>query len=104
MLKKMSIVTILYDGQQYFDRAIPSILNQTYSDFEWIIVDDSSTDATPQLLAEVALQDVRIKVLSPGRLGFTKSLNYPIENTQTEYIARQDFDDTICPEQLCLQI
>jgi glycosyltransferase EpsE len=80
MLKKLSVVTTVYNGEQYFDRAIPSILNQTYSDFEWIIVDDGSTDATPQLLAEVAKKDARVKVLSPGRLGFTKALNYAIAN------------------------
>ncbi|MEH2364548.1 glycosyltransferase family 2 protein [Nostoc sp.] len=104
MLKRISVVTTVYNGEPYFDRAIPSILNQTYTDFEWIIVDDGSTDATPQLLAEVAKKDARVKVLSPGRLGFIKALNYAMENTQTEYIARQDFDDTSSPERLRLQV
>ncbi|MEH1948644.1 MAG: glycosyltransferase family 2 protein [Nostoc sp.] len=104
MSKKLSVVTTVYNGQQYFDRAIPSILNQTYSDFEWIIVNDGSTDATAQLLAEVAKKDARVKVLSPGRLGFTKALNYAIEKAQGEYIARQDFDDISCPERLRLQV
>ncbi|MTJ12919.1 glycosyltransferase [Anabaena sp. UHCC 0187] len=104
MSKKLSVVTTVYNGQQYFDRAIPSILNQTYSNFEWIIVDDGSTDATSEMLAKVAQKDSRVKIFTSGHLGRTKALNYAIEKAQGEYIANQDFDDISYPERLSLQV
>jgi glycosyltransferase involved in cell wall biosynthesis len=51
---KVSVITPVYNGERYFDRAPPSILSQTTTDFEWVIVDDGSTDRTPDLLAALA--------------------------------------------------
>ncbi|MEH2458231.1 glycosyltransferase family 2 protein [Nostoc sp.] len=104
MLKKISVVTTVYNGEKYFDKAIPSILNQTYSDFEWIIVDDGSTDATLEMLKQVAAQDKRVKIFASGRLGRAKALNYAIEQAQANYIANQDFDDISYPERLQVQV
>ncbi len=104
MSYKISVITTVFNGEKYFDRAIPSILNQTYVDFEWIIVDDGSTDNTHKKLAEIAKQDTRIKLFSSGRLGRAKALNYAIENAQGKYIANQDFDDISYPERLRLQV
>ncbi|BDA70169.1 probable glycosly transferase [Calothrix sp. PCC 7716] len=100
---KVSVVTSVYNGQQYFDKVVPSILNQTYKNFEWIIVDDGSTDSIPKLLEELASNDARVKVFYPGRLGRVKAFNYAISNAQGEYIANQDFDDISYPERLALQ-
>jgi glycosyltransferase EpsE len=104
MQPKVSVITTVYNGEQYFDKVIPCILNQSFTNFEWIIVDDGSTDRTPQLLAEVAIKDARVKILSPGRLGFVKALNYAIRAARGEYIARQDFDDLSYPQRLQLQV
>lgn len=101
---KVSVITPVYNGEQYFERAVPSILGQTYHDFEYIIIDDGSTDKTPEFLTEVAKKDARVRVLSPGKLGFTKALNYAIEHAQGDYIARQDFDDISYPERLRSQV
>ncbi|MBF2066086.1 MAG: glycosyltransferase family 2 protein [Calothrix sp. C42_A2020_038] len=101
---KISVVTTVYNGQEYFDKSIPSILNQNYDSFEWIIVDDGSTDATPELLNKIATKDKRLKVLYCDRLGRAKALNHAIENAQGQYIANQDFDDISYPERLQLQL
>jgi glycosyltransferase EpsE len=101
---KISVVTSVYNGEHYFDKVVPSILNQTYTNFEWVIVDDGSTDATPNLLTELAKKDARVKILSPGRLGRVKAFNYGIEKAEGEYIANQDFDDISYPGRLQLQV
>lgn len=100
---KISVVTTVFNGEAYFERAVPSILAQTLDDFEFLVVDDGSTDRTPGFLAELAARDPRVRVLSPGRVGFAKALNLAIAQAQGEYIARQDFDDLSYPERLELQ-
>jgi glycosyltransferase EpsE len=101
---EISIVTSVHNGAEYFDRVVPSILNQSFKDFEWLIINDGSTDHTNVLLAELEQKDCRVKVLSPGRVGFVSALNLGIQSAQGKYIARQDFDDISYPERLQLQI
>jgi glycosyltransferase involved in cell wall biosynthesis len=101
---RVSVVTTVYNGEPYFDRAVPSILSQTFKDFEWIIVDDGSQDRTPEFLHELASGDHRIKVFQPGRLGFARALNYAVERACGEYIVRQDFDDISYPQRIEKQI
>lgn len=100
---RVSVVTTVYNGEPYVDRAIPSILSQTLTDFEWVIVDDGSQDRTPDILQDLARRDPRVRVFSPGRLGITKAANYGLTQARGEYIARQDFDDTSAPDRLRLQ-
>jgi glycosyltransferase EpsE len=100
VLMKVSVITPVYNGERYFGRAPPSILSQTMAGFEWVIVDDGSTDQTPDLLAALAARDPRIRLLSPGRLGYAKALNHAIEHAGGTYIANQDFDDRSYSERL----
>jgi len=100
----LSVVTTVYNGERYFDRGPAGILAQTYRDFEYIIVDDGSTDRTPEMLRELARKDDRIKLFFPGRLGITGAANYGVNQARGEYIARQDFDDHSYPERLKLQV
>ena len=102
-MTKVSVITPVYNGERCFDRAVPSILAQGRSDFEWVIVDDGSTDTTPERLAALAARDARVRVLSPGRLGYARALNYAIEQAHGTYIANQDFDDRSYPDRLRLQ-
>jgi glycosyltransferase EpsE len=104
MTPRVSVVTTVYNGEPYFDRAIPRILAQTFGDFEFIIVDDGSTDRTAELLGDVAASDPRVRVLSPGRVGFCRAANLGIEQARGEIIARQDFDDCSYPDRLRLQV
>jgi glycosyltransferase involved in cell wall biosynthesis len=103
MTPKVSVVTTVYNGEPYFDRAIPSILQQNYQDFEFILVDDGSKDRTVDFLREVAARDSRVRIFTPGRLGFAAAVNYGISQAKGEYIARQDFDDRSYPDRLARQ-
>jgi glycosyltransferase involved in cell wall biosynthesis len=98
------VVTTVYNGEPYFDRAIPGILAQTFDEFEFILVDDGSSDRSLEQLRELAKRDHRIRVFAPGRLGAAKAYNYAVSQARGDYIARQDFDDRSYPERLRLQL
>jgi glycosyltransferase involved in cell wall biosynthesis len=104
MKPRVSVVSTVYNGEPYFDRAIPGILGQTFRDFEFILVDDGSKDQSLKKLREVAERDDRVRVFAPGRLGVAAAYNYGVAQAQGEYIARQDFDDRSYPERLRLQV
>jgi glycosyltransferase involved in cell wall biosynthesis len=104
MTPRVSVVTTVYNGEPYADRAIPGILAQTFEDFEYILVDDGSTDRTPDILRDLAGRDPRVRIFSPGRRGVAAAANYGIAQARGEYIARQDFDDRSYPERLRLQV
>lgn len=104
MTPKVSVVSTVYNGVAYLDRAIPGILNQTFTDFEFILVDDGSTDNTLDELTKVARSDPRVKVFAPGRLGAAAAYNYGVAQATGEYVARQDFDDRSYPDRLRLQV
>jgi glycosyltransferase involved in cell wall biosynthesis len=104
MTPKVSVVMAVHNGEKYLTAAIASILTQDFADFEFIIVDDGSTDDTAQILAEVAAQDDRIRVLTNSQnIGLTKSLNRGLQSALGEYVARQDADDLSLPNRLVEQ-
>jgi glycosyltransferase involved in cell wall biosynthesis len=103
-MPKVSVVTTVYNGEPFFDRAIPGILAQTFDDFEFILVDDGSSDRSLDLLREVAGRDRRVRVFAPGRLGAAAAYNYGVTQAAGEYIARQDFDDRSYPDRLRHQV
>jgi glycosyltransferase involved in cell wall biosynthesis len=104
MTPKVSVVSTVYNGEPYFDRAIPGILAQSYEDFEFILVDDGSSDGSLAKLRELAAGDRRVRVFAPGRLGAAAAYNYGVAQATGEYIARQDFDDRSYPDRLRLQV
>jgi cellulose synthase/poly-beta-1,6-N-acetylglucosamine synthase-like glycosyltransferase len=69
-----------------------------------VLVDDGSTDRTPQILRELAARDSRVRVFSPGRLGISGAANFGVGQARGEYVARQDFDDRSYPDRLRLQV
>lgn len=86
----------VYNGEKYLREAIDSILRQTFTDFEFIIVDDASTDGTTEILARYAGHDNRINVLTNREnLGLPKSLNRGLKHCRAPLVARADADD-IC--------
>ncbi len=101
----VSVVMPVYNGELYLREAVESILNQTFANFEFIIVDDGSTDSTQQILAEYAAQDARI-ILNRNRenLGLIPTLNKGVALAQGEYIARHDADDISLPKRLAAQV
>jgi glycosyltransferase involved in cell wall biosynthesis len=102
---QVSVLMPVHNGMQYVREAIDSILGQTYTDFEFVIVDDGSTDDTPSILAEYAGQDSRIKILTNQQnLGIVASLNKGLDACRGEYIVRMDGDDIATPDRLSKQI
>lgn len=96
---KISIVMPVYNGQKYLRVAIDSILSQTLTDFEYIIIDDGSTDNTKKILSSYS--DPRIVVIThPKNLGIVKSLNEGLVRSKGIYIARMDADDISVPDRL----
>ena len=99
------IVTVLmaaYNVEHYISQAVESILSQTFSDFEFIIVDDGSEDSTPEILARY--DDARIKVIRVANQGLTNSLNTGLQASRCKLIARMDADDVCSPNRLESQL
>lgn len=106
-MPETSIITGAYNigSCKYFDKSITSILNQTYTDFEFIICDDGSTDNTYHLLEQYAKKDSRIILLKNEKnLGLAASLNKCLSIAQGEFIARHDCDDYCDPQRIEKQI
>jgi len=104
-LPRVTVLMAVYNGERYLREAVESILGQTFSDFEFVIVDDGSTDRTWQVLTEYAARDPRIVLLQNSEnLGLTRSLNKGLHAAQGEYIARQDADDISLPHRLEKQV
>jgi len=102
-MKKPQITVLMsvHNGQAYLSQAIISILGQNFSDFEFIIIDDASTDDTWQILQTFAKKDRRIVLIqNECNLGLTKSLNIGLKHSHGKYIARQDADDVSLPPRL----
>lgn len=99
---KITVLMSVYNGEKYLKEAVDSILNQTYKDFEFLIVDDNSNDKTSEILSSYS--DPRIKIIkNVTNLGLTKSLNIGLREARGEYIARMDADDISLPERLKIQ-
>lgn len=97
----ISIIMPTYNVSNYIDEAVNSILNQTYSNFELIIVDDASTDKTYEKLLKLSKKDNRIKVFRNrynSKICYT--LNKALKHVNGEYVARMDGDDVCLPNRL----
>jgi glycosyltransferase involved in cell wall biosynthesis len=89
---EITVLMSVYNGDKYLRQAIDSILNQTFEDFEFLIINDGSTDNTAEILQ--SYHDPRIKTISNRKNeGLIKSLNKGLEVAKGIYIARQDADD-----------
>ena len=105
MTTPITILMSVYNGMPYVRYAIESILQQTFTDFRFLIFDDASTDGTSQLLAQYTFQDNRIKIITNDRrYGLGANLARGVEMTQTPWIARMDADDVAFPNRLELQL
>ena len=101
---QISVVMAVYNCDQYLDEAVDSILNQTFEDFEFIIIDDGSTDGSRDTLRRLTERDSRIVAIQQDNVGLTKSLNRGLALAKGEYIARMDGDDIATPERLEKQL
>ena len=101
----VSVVMPTYNGERFLRPAIAGILNQTFADFELIVIDDGSTDTTPRILAVFKQKDDRVIVLTnEHNLGIAGATNRGLAAARGEYIALQDHDDISLPYRLQTQI
>jgi glycosyltransferase involved in cell wall biosynthesis len=100
----VSVVVPAYNAAATVERTLSSVLNQSYSDLEVLVVDDGSRDETPVLVQRMAELDRRIKLLRKANGGLASARNHGIEHAQGEFIAPLDADDLWHPEKIKKQI
>ena len=99
----LSVLMSVYNGEAYLRQAIDSILNQTYQDFEFIIVNDGSTDSSRDII--LSYKDPRIRMIdNQHNMGLTKSLNRGLEKAKGKFIARMDADDISLVDRFATQM
>ena len=102
---KISVLMSVYNDEKRVRKSIESILNQTFQDFEFLILDDCSTDNTYEICNYYAKKNEKIKLMKNHQnLGLTKSLNLLISESNYELIARQDSDDESFKQRLEIQL
>ena len=97
-LPRTSVVMPVYNGAPYIEKAVRSLLQQTDQDWELVVVDDGSTDATPEILAQ--FDDARIRVFRQPNGGEANARNTGLEHTRGAYLAWLDADDEYLPNAL----
>ena len=101
MKPDISVIMSVYNGEEYLIEAIESVRNQTFKNWELIVINDCSTDSTAKILADFSLKDERVKVhTNEVNLRLPSSLNKAISLCTGKYIARMDADDICLPERL----
>ena len=101
-MPKLSIVMSAYNEEKYINQAVDSILNQTFTDFEFIIIDDGSSDDTLSILQSYT--DKRLNIISRPNKGLSASIAEGIDLCKGTYVARMDADDISKPTRLQKQI
>ena len=97
----ISLIMSVYNGEDYLSEAVESVIKQTFSDWELIIINDCSTDKTGEILSGFAAKDPRIKVhTNEVNLRLPSSLNKALSLSEGKYIARMDADDICLPDRL----
>lgn len=89
----ISVVMPVYNAEQYLDQAIQSILGQTFTDFEFIIINDGSSDSSLEILRKYEKKDKRILIIDKKNCGIVEALNDGLSIAKGNFIARMDSDD-----------
>ena len=101
----ISVIMSAYNSEKHISNSIESILGQSYQNFEFLIMDDGSTDNTGKIINSYSKTDNRIKFFNnKSNIGLTKSLNFLINQANGEYLARQDSDDVSISKRFELQL
>ena len=105
MTPRLSVIMAVRNGAEHLEDAVASILGQSFGDFEFVIVDDGSDDATPAILHGKSKSDARVRLIqNKMNSGLTRSLNRALEIARAPIIARMDADDISAPERLARQV
>lgn len=98
---RVSVIMPVYNGARYVQEALESVLTQTGPEWELIVVDDGSTDASPELLRDLAQRDNRIRVIRQDNAGQSAARNAGAAIATSDYLAFLDQDDRYHPDHLC---
>ncbi len=101
---RLSVLMAVHDARRYLDACLRSIFGQTFADFEFIVVDDGSTDGSRRILEKWARRDARLRLIARENRGLTPSLNEALAAARGEYVARMDADDVSLPRRFELQV
>ncbi len=101
---KVTVLMSVYNSEEFIRPAIESILNQTFKDFEFLIINDGSKDDCRKIIDEYSKKDKRIRLVSRENKGLVASLNEGISLAKGEYIARMDSDDISTPNRLDAEV
>ena len=100
MMNLISVIVPVYNVEPYLRQCIDSILNQTYTDFELILVDDGSTDRCPEICDKYKEKDDRVRVLHKTNGGLSDARNHGIDIANGDYITFIDSDDMVSKDYL----
>src|SRR5438270_1653427 len=100
----ISVIMPVYNAGRYLRSAMDSILAQSFADFEYICIDDGSTDDSAAILREYAGRDPRVVIVTKANGGVTSALNAGIRVARGEFLARVDADDLAAPNRFEEQI
>jgi glycosyltransferase involved in cell wall biosynthesis len=101
---EVDVLITVFNGEKTLSKSIDSILNQTYSNLNIVIVDDGSTDKSRELLKDIAARDSRVKVVEKAHSGIVDSLNSGLEFCKNQFLARFDSDDISFPTRIERQV
>lgn len=96
----VSIIVPVYNGRKTINKCLDSILQQTYTDYEVVVIDDGSNDGCVDVIKEYELKDSRIKLYCQKNSGVSKARNYGIDKAKGDFITFVDCDDWISPDML----
>lgn len=102
-MPKISVIMPVFNGEKYLSEAMDSILNQTFTDFEFIIINDASKDSTEEIIKSYTDERI-VYIKNEQNLGVARTLNRGLELAKGEYIARMDADDIALPERFKKQV
>jgi glycosyltransferase involved in cell wall biosynthesis len=101
---RVSVVMSVYNGLPFLREAVQSILCQTFEDFEFVIINDGSTDDSLSYLRSVEAMDSRVRILDQANAGLTRALIRGVNEARASLIARMDADDLSTPDRLQKQV
>ncbi len=100
----VSVAMSVYNGERFLAEAIESVLAQSFTDFEFLILDDGSRDKTPEIIHSFAARDSRIRPIVRENRGLIVSLNQLLAESRADLVARMDADDICRPERFARQV
>jgi len=103
ILHSVDVLMTVFNGESHITDTLDSVISQTYPNWRLIVVDDGSTDSTPNILSDYALKDSRVLILKGEHRGIAAAANIGLLHVRAPLLARMDADDIASPERLQIQ-